>query len=120
MSIIWKTFEATFERFIGLLPPGKSTPSHKKIPQFNVHHHRAILNFVVALELRLTEVQEVSYRQSDKIIALRSVAKALESENELLSRDNGRQMVKNREENGGTQVRILVNSNSIFQDSISF
>ena len=62
---------------------------------------------VPALELRLAEIQEVSYRQSDKIIALRSVAKALENENELLSRDNGRQMVKHREENGGSQVRTI-------------
>jgi len=55
------------------------------------------------LKSRLEEIQEVSYRQSDKIIALRSVAKALESENELLSKDKGRQ-TRGKDENGGIQV----------------
>lgn len=58
---------------------------------------------ISALKSRLEEIQEVSYRQSDKIIALRSVAKALESENELLSKDKGRQ-TRGKDENGGIQV----------------
>jgi hypothetical protein len=58
---------------------------------------------ITALTLDISVSQEVSYRQSDKIIALRSVAKALECENELLSRENGRQ-TKSRDENGGNQV----------------
>jgi hypothetical protein len=58
---------------------------------------------ITALTLDISVSQEVSYRQSDKIIALRSVAKALECENELLSRENGRQ-IKSRDENGGNQV----------------
>ena len=59
---------------------------------------------VSALNGRLTEVQEVSFRQSDKIIALRSVAKALECENELLARENGRQN-RGRDDQTGNQVR---------------
>jgi hypothetical protein len=109
--------------------------------------HFILIYLPSALRVRLEEIQEVSYRQSDKIIALRSVAKvdfssvptkiiklyklylkycdyphlkkkillkivsndffpsqALESENELLSRDNGRHQIKGRDEKIGTQV----------------
>ena len=71
--------------------------------------------------LPLSELKEVSFRQSDKIIALRSVAKALECENELLSRENGRQ-IKGRDDNGvnhqviGTgQESLCVSETKIFE-----
>lgn len=50
-----------------------------------------------ALNHRLKELEVKTEHQADKITALRSVAKALESENDLISREKGRP-VKSREE----------------------